>query len=209
MTKQWYPAGFDRVGKAEIDLEDADIRVVAVDATYTFSTAHDFLDDVAGSARVVTLGADLSNKSFSNGVWDADNYTFTGLAGTEDDIAGLIYYYHTGTESTSSLLYFDDDTFTATAAQAASTSDTTVYVDPLKHDIANGATLAFSGGTSATLTAGASAGDRSLTVSSLSAGIAAGETATATVSGTTFPLTPDGNNINVTIDAAGICSFSL
>lgn len=68
-------------------------------------TNNDFLDDVAGAARVATSGA-LANKTVTNGVADADDVTFTSVTG--DVSEALLIYKHTGTESTSRLLVHID-----------------------------------------------------------------------------------------------------
>ena len=80
-----------------------DIRVVLVDAGYTYSTAHDFLDDVGAATRVATSGA-LTGKTVTGGVCDANDVTFPSLTG--DDVTGVVIYHHTGVESTSDLICF-------------------------------------------------------------------------------------------------------
>lgn len=87
-------------------LDTADIRIIAVDlADYTYSAAHDFLDDVPAGARVAVSGA-LQNTTIANGVFDADDITIANVTG--DQFEALIYYIHTGTESTSRLIMFQD-----------------------------------------------------------------------------------------------------
>jgi len=91
--------------KADLDL-DNDVRVILVDlADYTFSAAHDFLDDVPAGARVAVSGA-LANKTFTAGVFDADDVTI--LAVTGDQSEALILYQHTGVDATSRLIAFWD-----------------------------------------------------------------------------------------------------
>lgn len=91
--------------KADLDL-DNDVRVICVDlADYTFSAAHDFLDDVPAGARVAVSGA-LANKTFTNGVFDADDITINAVTG--DQFEALILYQHTGVDATSRLIAFWD-----------------------------------------------------------------------------------------------------
>ena len=93
-----------------IDLENEDIRVILVDAAdYTFSQAHDFLDDVPGAARVAVSGA-LASKTVTDGVFDAADVTFTAVTG--DPSEALIIYRHTGVEATSRLIAYIDTGFT-------------------------------------------------------------------------------------------------
>lgn len=91
--------------KGEIDLVNDDIRVILVDlADYTFSSGHDFLDDVASAARVnVTAMAGMST---TNGVFDANDTVMSSVSGDQSE--ALIIYKHTGTESTSPLILFID-----------------------------------------------------------------------------------------------------
>jgi hypothetical protein len=89
-----------------VDLNDGDVRVILVDlADYTYSAAHDFLDDVAAASRVSVSGA-MTNTTVTNGLFDADDVTLTSVSG--DISEALIFYLHTGTESTSRLVAFMD-----------------------------------------------------------------------------------------------------
>ena len=89
-----------------IDLENEDVRVILVDAAdYTFSQAHDFLDDVPGAARVAVSGA-MTGKTVTDGAFDAADVTFTAVSGDQSE--ALIIYRHTGTESTSRLIAYID-----------------------------------------------------------------------------------------------------
>jgi hypothetical protein len=80
-----------------------DVRAILVDlADYTYSAAHDALDDVPAGARVDVTAA-LVNKTVSaTGVFDADDIAFVAAAGA------IILYVDTGTESTSLLFAFLD-----------------------------------------------------------------------------------------------------
>lgn len=106
MASAVYPKAKEAFLKADIDLENDDIRVILIDAAdYTYSSAHDFLDDVAAGARVGTSSA-LASKTFTNGVFDAADKTIT--AATGDVSEALIVYKHTGTEGTSNLIAYID-----------------------------------------------------------------------------------------------------
>ncbi len=92
-----------------LNLSSSNLKVVLVDTgTYTFSSSHDNLDDVDSGARVATSG-NLSGKSVTNGVFDADDVTFTSVPNTS--IEAMYIFYDSGTESTSTLIaYFDSAT---------------------------------------------------------------------------------------------------
>ena len=93
-------------GSSNIDLNDGDVRVILVDTTdYTYSSAHDFLDDVPSGARVATSGA-LTNTTVTNGTFDADDVTFSSVTGDQSE--ALIIYIHTGSEATSRLVAYID-----------------------------------------------------------------------------------------------------
>jgi hypothetical protein len=80
--------------------------VILIDsADYTYSSAHDFLDDVAAGSRVAVSTA-LASKTIVNGVFDAADKTLTAVTG--DPSEALVIYKHTGTESTSNLIAFID-----------------------------------------------------------------------------------------------------
>lgn len=88
------------------DLTSVNVKMVLVDlADYTYSSAHDFLDDVPSGARVGTSG-NLSSKTTTGGVFDAADPTITAVSG--DPIEAVVVYHDTGTASTSRLLAFID-----------------------------------------------------------------------------------------------------
>lgn len=89
----------------DVDLIAGTVKAALIDTgVYTYSAAHDFYDDVTGVVGTpVTLA---TGKSVTNGLFDADNITFTGVTGAT--IEALIIYIDTGTAATSRLVaYFD------------------------------------------------------------------------------------------------------
>jgi hypothetical protein len=93
-------------GANQVDFDTDDIRVILIDtADYTVDTdAHDFLDDVAGAARVAT--AALTGESVSGATFDAADVTFSAVTG--DSCEAFLMYKHTGTEATSRLIAYWD-----------------------------------------------------------------------------------------------------
>lgn len=92
----------DQLATANVDLTTADVRAIPIDlADYTPSAAHDFLDDVAAGARIGTAVA-LSNQTVVDGLFDADDWTQTGVSG--DQFEAVLFYIHTGVDSTSLLI---------------------------------------------------------------------------------------------------------
>jgi hypothetical protein len=82
------------------------VKVVLIDlADYTYSAAHDFLDDVPSGARVGTPQT-LGSKTYVNGVFDAADITLPAVTG--DPSEAILGYIDTGTESTSRLVFLFD-----------------------------------------------------------------------------------------------------
>jgi hypothetical protein len=101
-----YPDFKEALLTAGLDLESDDIRAILVDtADYTYSAAHNFLDDVAAGSRVAVSSA-LASKTITDGVFDAADKTLTAVTG--DPFEAIILYKHTGTESTSNLIAYID-----------------------------------------------------------------------------------------------------
>lgn len=91
---------------SNIDLEAGNVKAVLVDgADYTYSAAHDFLDDVPSGGRVATSG-NLASKTITNGVFDVADFSFTAVTGDVSEI--LIIYIDTGVASTSRLVAYYD-----------------------------------------------------------------------------------------------------
>lgn len=106
MASALYPSFKQLLLGGDIDLAADDIRAVLVDtADYTYSAAHDFLDDVAVGARV-TVSPALASKTITAGVFDAADVTFT--AATGDSVEAIVLYKHTGSDATASLIAYID-----------------------------------------------------------------------------------------------------
>jgi len=106
MSNTTYDKFKEQILKAGINLETDDIRAVLIDtALYTFSAAHEFLSSVAVGARIGTPVA-LTTKTVTNGVFDADDPTFTSVPATS--VEALLIYKHTGVDATARLIYFVD-----------------------------------------------------------------------------------------------------
>ena len=103
MADSHFIAGVVALGSAAVNLVSDTIRVMLCTAAWTANTStHDNFDDIDVGARVAY--ATLSGKSFTGGVFDADNPTFTGVSAGAT-VTQIAIYKWTGTESTSKLLY--------------------------------------------------------------------------------------------------------
>lgn len=106
MANALYTKAKEGLLNGDFDLNANDIRAILVDAAdYTVNIATDnALDDIPSGARVSTVA--LTGESLTDGVFDADDATFTSVTG--DPSEAVVLYKHTGTESTSLLLAYID-----------------------------------------------------------------------------------------------------
>ena len=83
------------------------IKAVLVDTgTYTPNlSAHEYLSDVSGGARISVSGA-FSGKSATGGAADANDVTFTSVSGAS--IEAIIIYKDTGVDASSPLIAYID-----------------------------------------------------------------------------------------------------
>ena len=81
------------------------VKVALVDTgTYTYSAAHEFLTSLTGVVGTAqTIGA---TKTYTNGVFDGGDVTFTAVSGATAE--ALVIYIDTGTAGTSRLVAFLD-----------------------------------------------------------------------------------------------------
>lgn len=97
-------------GSANISLSSGTVRVMLIDTgAYTYSSAHDFLDDIAGGAIISTSGA-LASKTVTSGTFDSADPVFSTVTGTSCE--ALIIYIDTGVSSTSRLVAYLDTSVT-------------------------------------------------------------------------------------------------
>lgn len=82
------------------------IKVLMVDKdAQSFVTTHEFLSDIATSARITTP-VTLTGKTTAGGAADSADVTFSAVSGPS--IEALVLYKDTGTEATSPLLAWID-----------------------------------------------------------------------------------------------------
>lgn len=168
--------------------------------------AGDNWDDFDGA--LVGAKVTLASPTVTAGVADMADAVFTSVTGAS--VECLAIFKDTGTASTSRMIALITGKFLVEVGADAASSATTIWLTkPLPAAIANSTVLTFSNGKAATLSAGANAGDRSLTVSALANAISAGNVALAPATGSGLPVTPNGGNINVTFDNGANKIFKL
>jgi len=74
---------------------------------YTYSAAHEFLTSLTG---VVGTAQTLGTKTYTDGVFDAADVTYTAVTGNSAE--AIVLYIDTGTAGTSRLVAFLDTGFT-------------------------------------------------------------------------------------------------
>lgn len=94
---------------ANNNLSAGTVKVALIDTgTYTYNSANQFYSS-ASSASVGTPQT-LGSKTFTNGVFDAADVTFTAVTGAS--VEALILYIDTGSNATSPLVAYIDTSVT-------------------------------------------------------------------------------------------------
>ena len=101
MASKIYAKGLVNILETARHLEEAGMKVILVDGTVTFNTAHDFLDDVSAGIVDGTAAIALTNPAVteSAGVitFDADDTGLTWSSVTDaNDVGAAIVYNDTG-----------------------------------------------------------------------------------------------------------------
>ena len=92
------------------NLSAGTVKVALIDtANYTYSAANQFYSSVAGAA-VIGTPQTIGSKTFTNGVFDGADVTFTTVTGA--NVEALIIYIDTGTAGTSPLVAYIDSSVT-------------------------------------------------------------------------------------------------
>lgn len=96
-----------QVPSVDLDTDTIKVALLNIAVDYTYSAAHNFLDDVTRYAG--TTDQTLGTKTVTDGVFDAANATFTAVAisGTKT-VGGLLIYEDTGVAATSGLIAYID-----------------------------------------------------------------------------------------------------
>ena len=87
-----------------IDFDTDTIKAALVTGAYTYSASHQYYSSV--SASVVGVPATLTNKTVTEGVFDADDATFTSVTGNQ--VTKILIFKDTNTASNSPLIALFD-----------------------------------------------------------------------------------------------------
>jgi hypothetical protein len=89
------------------------VKAILVDAAdYTYSASHEFLSDVPSGARVST-SPDLANRTYTAGVLDADDTTFSAVTGDQSEIVLFVVAPAAGAnDANTRLVAYEDSSIT-------------------------------------------------------------------------------------------------
>lgn len=106
MANALYPKWKEAIVQASSDSSlGGTLKVVLVNTgTYTYSSAHQYLSDLSGTGGTAQT---IGSKTYTNGVLDGADVTFTAVAGTVSYEA-LVIYIDTGVAGSSRLVAYID-----------------------------------------------------------------------------------------------------
>jgi hypothetical protein len=105
MANLFYPKFKEVLFAAGANLSSGVVRAVLIDTgTYTYNAAHNAYDDLSGV--VGTESPAFTTKTFTNGVFDADNITFTAVSGAT--VEAIVVFLDTGTPANDLLIAYID-----------------------------------------------------------------------------------------------------
>lgn len=111
MANCLYPAGKEAILKGDIDFEDDTLKCILLQG-YTYSSAHDYLDDITNyrldtDVELFDPSAGTGNPTVTNGVFDAYDVTWSSVA-SGSTASHVVIYKDSGVASSSPLLVFLD-----------------------------------------------------------------------------------------------------
>ena len=105
MASVVYPIFKETLMQGTTDMSSAVIRAVLIDTgTYTYSAAHNAYDDLSGV--VATESGALGSKTFTAGVFDSADITFTAATGVTAE--AIVLFVDTGTPANDLLIAYID-----------------------------------------------------------------------------------------------------
>ena len=106
MANAWYRKGAEKVLLAQVNFNTDTIKARLVKNTYAQNLS---TDEFISSVTAITGSTDqtLANTSVTDGVFDADDITFTAVPAGETS-EGVVIYKDTGVAGTSPLLMYID-----------------------------------------------------------------------------------------------------
>ncbi len=116
-------------GGANVNLLTGVVKAVMLDmASYTYSSAHQFLSDVPSGARVSISGALTSKAVTAAGAFTSANTRFDAVTGPT--VAAIALFIDTGSPTTSPLVCFKDTGITGLPITTPSGASYNLIADP-------------------------------------------------------------------------------
>lgn len=107
MANLLYPLGKKAFLDGDIDLLSDDIKAALLTSSYSYSAAHQYRSDLGANILTDGVSPNLSTKSTTAGVFDADNTTLPTVTGSQT-AAKLVLFKDTGNAATSPLIAYWD-----------------------------------------------------------------------------------------------------
>lgn len=107
MANVLYPLAKKAFLDADIDLLADDLKVALVTSSYSYSASHQYRSDLGANILTDGVSGNLSTKSTTAGVFDADNVTLATVTGSQT-AAAIILFKDTGSSGTSPLIAYWD-----------------------------------------------------------------------------------------------------
>lgn len=130
MSNAVYPIWKEALFQASTNsaLTSTNVRAAFLDtATYTYSAAHDFYNDLSGVyPNTRATGVALGSKTYTAGTFDAADTTFTAFSNGSVSVEGLVFYIDDGAADASSRLVLYLDTSLTGMPFTPSGSDVTI-----------------------------------------------------------------------------------
>jgi len=105
MANALYPKAKEAFLNGSINMVANTVTIALVDTgVYTYSSSHQYRNEVSNSA--VISSTTLANKTITNGVFDADDATFSSVTGANCE--ALLIFQDTGIQTTSRLIAYID-----------------------------------------------------------------------------------------------------
>ena len=125
MANKVYPSWTLATVKADKDWDTADYRAFLVSSSYSYNTAHDFLNDVTGIISDVVALSSETVAAFTGGAnLDAADLSITNVTGTGTGI--IIYDHNGGADAARALCCYIDTASTGLPTGALSAGTVTV-----------------------------------------------------------------------------------
>jgi len=98
------------------DLISGNVKIAAMSASYTYSAAHNFHDDLT---NIITTSANLTGKDATDGYFSFDSPFSLGSPAGGSTITQCWLYIDSGSSATSPLVYYWDEDATTTPLSIA------------------------------------------------------------------------------------------